>query len=58
MKSKKGQTSLYLIHLIVGILLISGGALYLIGQSSLGGIFAGFGLLFELIIKYAINLRW
>jgi len=57
MKSKRGQTSLYLIHVIVGILLISGGILYLFSQSSLGGIFAGFGLLFELIIKYVGNIK-
>lgn len=51
---KKAQTTL---HLIIGVLLISGGLLYFLNLPYLGALIAGLGIFTELIINFLRNLK-
>lgn len=53
MMNKQGQTGL---NIIVGILMIAGGILYLLGQSLLGSVIAGFGVFIEILLNYLRSL--
>jgi len=52
--NRKGQ--IYVLHIIIGILLIGGGILYLLGQNLLGAVIAGFGVFVEILINWVKTL--
>lgn len=52
--NNRGQQNM--IHIIVGILLIMGGALYLIDQGGLGAVVAATGFLIEVVFNFFKNI--
>ena len=51
---KQAQTTL---NIIIGVVLIGGGVAYLFNYSGLGALIAGIGILAEIAINFAKNLK-